>query len=231
MELIIDVVRFFIDFILHIDVHLGEIIERFGLLTYGILFAIVFVETGLVVMPFLPGDSMLFAVGAFAAIGSLDLATAMGLLMLAAILGDTVNYWIGKKVGPKIFYKENVRFLNKKHLDRTHAFYLKHGGKTIIIARFMPFIRTFAPFVAGIGLMSYPRFLAFNVIGGVAWVSLFTLGGYFFGNLPVVRDNFSLVIMAIIVISVMPMVIEWLRTRRAKPQGPDSKKAPAGDAS
>jgi membrane-associated protein len=230
MDLIVALARWFVDFILHIDVHLGEIIETYGLWTYLILFSIVFIETGFVVMPFLPGDSLLFAVGAFAAIGSLDLPTAMGLLAAAAILGDTVNYWIGKKVGPRIFYKENAWFLNKKHLDRTHAFYVKHGGKTIIIARFMPFIRTFAPFVAGIGLMSYPRFLAFNVIGGVAWVSLFVLGGYFFGNLPVVRDNFSLVIMAIVVISVVPMVVETIRARREKSREPVAK-APAQDPS
>lgn len=218
MDFIIEIVRFFIDFILHIDEHLDYFVSTYGVWTYAILFTIVFCETGLVVTPFLPGDSMLFAVGAMCARPGepMDLATSMTLLMVAAILGDTINYWIGKKVGPKIFYKENVRFLNKKHLDRTHAFYLKHGGKTIIIARFMPFIRTFAPFVAGIGVMSYPRFLAFNVIGGVAWVSLFTLGGFFFGNLEMVKENFTLVIMAIIVISVMPMVVEWLRARRNK---------------
>jgi membrane-associated protein len=231
MDLIIEIARFFIDFILHIDVHLGEIIENYGLWTYLILFTIVFCETGFVVTPFLPGDSMLFAVGAFSALGSLDLFTAMVLLMAAAIIGDTINYWIGKKVGPRVFYKENVRFLNKKHLDRTHAFYLKHGGKTIIIARFMPFIRTFAPFVAGIGVMSYPRFLAFNVIGGVAWVALFTLGGYFFGNLPVVKENFTLVIMAIIVISVMPMVIEAIRAHREKKRAAADGTAAARDSS
>jgi len=210
----VDLIRFLIDFVLHLDKHLGDIIQQYGAATYALLFAIVFCETGFVVTPFLPGDSLLFAVGAFAARGNLNLALSLGLLMAAAILGDTANYWIGAKVGPAIFTRDDVRWLNKKHLDRTHEFYVRHGGKTIIIARFVPIIRTFAPFVAGIGTMSYPRFLAFNVVGGVAWVAAFTLGGFFFGNLPLVKKNFTLVIMVIIIISVIPVVLELLRQRR-----------------
>lgn len=163
--------------------------------------------------PFLPGDSLLFAVGAFAARGSLDVAVALVVLAAAAILGDTANYWIGAIVGPKVFHKENVRFLNRKHLDRTHEFYERYGGKTIVIARFIPIIRTFAPFVAGVGKMTYGRFLSYNVFGGLLWVLLFVLGGYFFGNIRIVRNNFSLVIIAIVLISVMPGVIEALRQR------------------
>ncbi len=203
-----------VDFIVHIDVHLDQIIRSYGAWTYAILFAIVFCETGLVVTPLLPGDSLLFAVGTFAALGSLRLDLTIVLLTIAAILGDTVNYWIGAKVGPRVFHGENVRFLNRKHLDRTHEFYEKYGGKTIIIARFVPIVRTFAPFVAGIGRMSYRRFLAYNVVGGVLWILLFVLGGYFFGNLPVVRRNFTLVIMAIIVLSILPAVVEFVRQRR-----------------
>jgi membrane-associated protein len=203
-----------VDFVLHIDVHLDQIIRAYGSWTHLILFAIVFCETGLVVTPILPGDSLLFAVGAFSARGSLDLTLALTLLALAAILGDTVNYWIGHLVGPKVFHRTDVRFLNPKHLERTHEFYERYGGKTIIIARFVPIVRTFAPFVAGIGSMSYGRFLLYNVVGGVLWILLFVLGGYFFGNIPVVRRNFTLVIMAIIVVSVLPAVIEFVRQRR-----------------
>ena len=203
-----------LDFFLHLDVHLAEIIERFGAGAYGILFLIVFCETGLVATPFLPGDSLLFAVGTFAARGSLDLGLVLLLLSVAAVLGDTANYWIGYVVGPKVFHREGVRFLNRKHLQRTHEFYERHGGKTIIIARFVPIIRTFAPFVAGIGRMSYGRFIAYNVFGGIGWVGILTLGGYYFGNIPFVQKNFSAVIMAIIVISILPGVIEFLRQRR-----------------
>jgi membrane-associated protein len=204
-----------IDFVLHFDRHLDQIIQSYGGLTHLFLFAIVFCETGLVITPILPGDSLLFAVGTFAARGSLDLVLALVLLTAAAILGDTVNYWAGSAIGPKIFHQENVRFLNRKYLERTHAFYERHGGKTIIIARFIPIVRTFAPFVAGIGKMSYPRFLLYNVVGGIAWAGLFILGGYFFGNLPIVKRNFSLVILGIIIVSVLPAVIEWLRQRRS----------------
>jgi len=210
----VDLIRLVIDWVLHLDTHLDVLIQGYGVWTYLILFLIVFCETGLVATPFLPGDSLLFAVGTFAARGSLDLGTALLLLSLAAVLGDTANYWIGHLVGPKVFHKEGVRFLNRKYLDRTHEFYERHGGKTIIIARFVPIIRTFAPFVAGIGAMSYGRFIAYNVFGGVGWVAALTLGGYFFGNIPVVKHNFSIVIMAIIVISILPGVIEFLRQRR-----------------
>ncbi|MBZ5640939.1 MAG: DedA family protein [Acidobacteriia bacterium] len=203
-----------VDFVLHIDVHLDQIVRSYGAWTHLILFAIVFCETGLVVTPILPGDSLLFAVGAFSARGSLDLMAALAVLSLAAIAGDTVNYWIGHFAGPRVFHRTDVRFLNPKHLERTHAFYEKYGGKTIILARFVPIIRTFAPFVAGIGAMSYGRFLLYNVVGGIAWILLFVLGGYFFGNIPVVRRNFTLVIMAIIVISIVPAVIEFVRQRR-----------------
>jgi len=205
-----------IEFVFHIDAHLDLIIQQYGLLTYLLVFAIVFCETGFVVTPFLPGDSLLFAIGAFAARGSLSLPVSFLLLAAAAILGDTANYWIGAVVGPKVFHKENVRFLNKRHLERTHRFYERYGGKTIVIARFVPIIRTFAPFVAGIGKMTYGRFISYNVIGGIAWVALFTLGGYWFGNIPVVRRNFSLVILAIIVISVIPAVVEVIRQWKAK---------------
>jgi membrane-associated protein len=200
-----------IDFILHIDVHLDAIIQSYGTLTYVLLFGIVFCETGLVVTPFLPGDSLLFATGAFAARGSLDVWIVIVLLSIAAILGDTANYWIGARIGPKVFHRDDVRFLNRKHLERTHEFYERYGGKTIVIARFIPIVRTFAPFVAGIGKMSYLRFLTYNVVGGIAWVLIFVLGGFYFGNIPVVKRNFTFVIMAIIVISVLPAVIEVIR--------------------
>jgi membrane-associated protein len=202
-----------IDLVLHVDKYLDLIIQQYGLLTYVLLFVIVFCETGLVVTPFLPGDSLLFAVGAFAARGSLDVGVALVVLAAAAILGDTVNYWIGAVVGPKVFHKENVRFLNRKHLDRTHEFYERYGGKTIVIARFVPIVRTFAPFVAGIGKMTYGRFLSYNVFGGLLWVLLFVLGGFYFGNIGIVRRNFSLVIIAIVLISILPGVIEALRHR------------------
>ncbi|MGB3701216.1 MAG: DedA family protein [Anaerolineales bacterium] len=201
-----------VDFILHLDVHLNAIIQNFGIWTYLILFLIIFLETGIVITPFLPGDSLLFAAGSFAALGSLNVFALFIILTLAAILGDTLNYWIGHFIGPRAL-SGNVRFLKKEYLDRTHGFYDKHGGKTIILARFIPIIRTFAPFVAGVGAMDYPRFFFFNVIGAVLWVALFTFGGYFFGNLPFVRDNFTIVILAIIVISVMPGVFEFLRDK------------------
>jgi membrane-associated protein len=212
-----DLIAWLIDFILHIDTHLDLLISSYGLWVYLILFVIVFCETGLVVTPFLPGDSLLFAVGAFAARGSLDLASAVGALAVAAVAGDTVNYWAGQVVGPKVFQSEKSRLLNKKYLMRTHEFYERHGGKTIIIARFIPIIRTFAPFVAGIGEMSYARFLSYNVIGGIGWVCVFVFGGFFFGNLGVVRRNFTLVILAIILLSVMPGFVEYFRHRCRRP--------------
>ncbi|MEW6184734.1 MAG: DedA family protein [Thermodesulfobacteriota bacterium] len=202
-----------IDLFLHLDKHLNVIISDYGTWTYLILFLIIFCETGLVVTPILPGDSLLFAAGTFAAAGALDPLWLFGLLSIAAVAGDTVNYWIGDLVGPKIFHKEQVRFFKKEYLIRTHEFYEKHGGKTIIFARFIPIIRTFAPFVAGIGEMTYIRFLSYNIVGGIAWIALFIYGGYFFGNLPVVRKNFTLVVMAIIFISILPGIIEFLRQR------------------
>lgn len=209
-----ELIQQLIDFILHIDVHLNEIIRNYGVWTYLILFLIIFCETGFVVTPFLPGDSLLFACGAFAANGSLDVWLLCLLLTIAAIAGDTVNYWIGAYIGPRAFAKEDSRFFKKKYLIRTHEFYEKHGGKTIIIARFMPIIRTFAPFVAGIGKMSYPKFLMYNIVGGVVWILSFVFLGYFFGNLPVVKKNFTLVIFAIIILSVLPSVIEVIRHKR-----------------
>lgn len=205
-----------IDFVLHLDVHLNALITTYQLWTYLILFLVIFCETGLVVTPFLPGDSLLFAAGALSATPGSPLQPHWLFLVLtvAAIIGDTVNYWIGHAVGPKIFSQKKVRFLKKEHLEKTHAFYERYGGITIILARFIPIIRTFAPFVAGIGRMTYWRFISFNVIGGIAWVAIFIFGGYFFGNLPFVRRNFTVVIVAIILISVIPAVFEYLRHRR-----------------
>ncbi len=203
-----------IDILLHLDKYLDMMIQTMGLWSYAILFLIIFCETGLVITPVLPGDSLLFAVGTFAALGSLDLTVAMVCMAIAAIAGDTVNYWIGHYLGPKVFHGKKSRFLNKKHLDRTHEFYEKYGGKTIIIARFIPVIRTFAPFVAGIGSMNYGKFIAYNIVGGIVWIVSLTLAGYFFGAIPVVKNNFTLVIMAIIVISILPGVIEILRQWR-----------------
>ena len=211
-----DLFRSIIDLFLHLDEHLSQVISQYGVWTNLILFLLVFAETGLVVTPFLPGDSLLFAAGTFAALGALDVRVLLALLMVAAIVGDTVNYWVGAWIGPRAF-SGRVRWLRKDYLDRTHAFYEKHGGKTIIIARFVPIIRTFAPFVAGVGAMSYGKFLLYNVVGGVLWVGLFVLGGFFFGNIPMVKENFTIVILAIIAISVMPIAYEALRARRGEP--------------
>jgi membrane-associated protein len=212
----VDLLRNVIDLFVHLDQHLSRVISDYGTWTHLILFLIVFCETGLVVTPFLPGDSLLFAAGTFAGLGALDLWLLIVLLIIAAIIGDTVNYWVGAYIGPRAF-TGNVRFLRKEYLDRTHAFYEKHGGKTIILARFVPIIRTFAPFVAGVGAMSYPKFLTYNVVGAVLWVGLFVLGGYFFGNIPMVRENFTLAILAIIALSVLPIVVEALRARGSRP--------------
>lgn len=205
-----------IDLVLHLDKHLGAVIQHYGTLTYAILFAIIFCETGLVVTPFLPGDSLLFAAGTLgAATGTLDPVVLFALLATAAILGDSCNYAIGHLVGPRVFREGgSSRWLNRNHLERTHRFYERYGAETIIIARFVPIIRTFAPFVAGVGSMTYRRFLTYNVVGGVLWVGLFVFGGYFFGNLPAVKSNFSLVIVAIVLISLMPAAVEFLRARR-----------------
>jgi len=200
-----------IDFILHIDKQLFDLCAMYGIWIYAILYLIVFCETGLVVTPFLPGDSLLFAVGSLAAIGAMKVEFAIPLLIAAALTGDNSNYWIGRKVGPKVFSQEKSRLFNKEYLDRTHHFYDKHGKITIIIARFLPIIRTFAPFVAGIGRMNYRMFLLFSVIGAVLWVNLFVLVGYFFGNIPIIRQNFSIVIIALVLIPGMPALIEFIR--------------------
>ncbi|MGA3244634.1 MAG: DedA family protein [Bacteroidota bacterium] len=205
-----------LEILLHLDKHLFDLCTQYGVWVYAILFIIIFCETGLVVTPFLPGDSLLFAVGSLAAIQALSLPLSIVLLILAAVLGDTANYWIGDYVGPKIFHQESSRFLNKEYLVRTHQFYEKHGGKTIIIARFLPIIRTFAPFVAGIGSMTYRRFLAFNVVGGGLWVFVFVPAGYFFGSVPFVKNNFSLVIIALVLIPGIPSVIEVIRMQLKK---------------
>lgn len=211
-----ETLRAVLDLFLHLDQHLGAIVREYGAWTYGILFAIVFCETGLVVTPFLPGDSLLFATGALAALpsSSLNVGVLAALLCLAAILGDTVNYWIGKAVGVRVF-RDDARVLKTDYLRRTERFYARYGGKTIVIARFVPIVRTYAPFVAGASRMHYGRFITFNVLGGVTWICLFLFAGYFFGNIPVVRDNFGLVILAIIVVSLLPGVVEYARHRRA----------------
>ncbi len=211
----IDLIRFLIDFVLHLDRHLGDLIAQYGTGTYAILTLIVFAETGLVVTPFLPGDSLLFAAGAFAGLGSLDPWILCATLMGAVICGDNLNYWIGRYIGPRAFSGE-VRFLKKEYLDRTQRFFDKYGGRTVVIARFVPIVRTFTPFVAGVGSMPYLRFLAYSIGGGAFWVFSFIWVGYYFGNLPVVKDNFGIVVGAIILISVLPIVVEVLRARRVK---------------
>jgi membrane-associated protein len=211
----VEIIEFLIDFVLHIDQYLNDIIQQYGAWTYVILFLIIFMETGFVVTPFLPGDSLLFAAGTFAAVGSLNIFYLFFLLWFAAVLGDSVNYWIGHKVGPRAF-EQDIRFLKKEYLEKTQRFYDKHGGKTIILARFVPIVRTFAPFVAGVGTMKYSRFFAYNVFGGFLWVGIFLGLGYFFGNIPFVQENFELVIVVIILISVVPMVIEYVRSKARK---------------
>ena len=207
------------DFIVHLDAHLAAFIARHGAWVYGLLFLIVFCETGLVVTPFLPGDSLLFVVGTLAAAGGMDIGLVMGLLVTAALCGDNVNYWIGRWAGPKVFRYEDARWLNRRHLERTHAFYERHGGKAIIIARFVPIVRTYVPFVAGIGAMPYARFLAFSVGGAALWVCSLSLAGYWFGNIPAVKENLAAVIVVIVLLSVTPIAVEFLRARarRATP--------------
>jgi membrane-associated protein len=206
----------FVDFILHLDVHLDQILRDFGPWCYLLFFAIIFAETGLVVTPILPGDSLLFALGTFAARGSLNVALVFVLLATAAVLGDSANYMIGKYFGALILKREGAWFLKKEHIERTHRFYEKYGPKTIVLARFVPIIRTIAPFVAGLGKMSYARFLTYNVVGGILWIALFVFGGYFFGNIPVVKENFTIVIFAIIILSILPAAIEFVRETRRK---------------
>ncbi|MEZ0328322.1 MAG: DedA family protein [Dissulfuribacterales bacterium] len=210
-----DLLLQFIDIFLHLDKHLKELIEQYGFLTHFILFAIIFCETGLVVTPFLPGDSLLFAAGAFAALGALDLRLLFPLLAIAAFCGDNLNYYFGSRLGTRAF-SMNLRFVKPEYLWKTRAFYAKHGGKTVIIARFIPIVRTFAPFVAGIGAMKYHRFIGFSLFGSFLWMSIFLCGGYFFGNIPLVKRNFTMVILAIIIISVMPIVIEYLKGRKVR---------------
>ncbi len=204
-----------IDFFLHLDKNLNAVITQFGPLTYIFLFLIIFCETGLVVMPFLPGDSLLFVAGSLAAFGSLDIKILFITLALAAIIGDSVNYWIGSMLGRKVFH-EKSKFFKKEYLVKTEKFYGKYGGKTIILARFMPIIRTFAPFVAGIGKMNYGWFISYNIIGGIIWVGLFMFGGYFFGNIPIVKNNFEISIFIIIFLSILPGIIEYLKHKRHK---------------
>lgn len=206
-----------IDLFLHLDEHLANVIRTYGTFTYIILFSIIFLETGVVVTPFLPGDSLLFAAGALAATGAMDVTWLFILLTIAAIIGDTANYWIGHYIGPRAF-SGNVRFLKKEYLDRTHQFYEKYGGKAIVLARFVPIVRTFAPFVAGVGSMTYGKFIFYNIFGGILWCALFIFGGYFFGNLPFVKKNFEFVIIAIILLSLLPPVIEFVQEHRRKRQ-------------
>jgi len=208
-----------LDLIRHLDDNIASLTSYFGAYSYIPLFAIIFCETGLVVTPFLPGDSLLFALGAFATNGSLNLPLMMILLTVAAIVGDSVNYWIGSLLGPRIFRGERIWLLNKKHLDRTHEFFERYGGKTIILARFVPIVRTFAPFVAGMGRMTYRRFMAYNVIGGVIWINIFLIAGYLFGQWKPVKDNFEFVVFGIIIISVLPAIFEYYRVRRQVTQG------------
>jgi membrane-associated protein len=210
-----ETIKFLIDLFLNLDKYLSQVITQYGVWTYGLLFFVIFMETGFVVTPFLPGDSLLFAAGTFAALGSLNIWLLLGLLIVAAVGGDTVNYWIGHKLGDRAY---NTKWIKKEYLDRTHAFFEKHGGKTIVLARFVPIVRTFAPFVAGMGRMSYSYFFSYNVVGGIAWVLLFTLAGFFFGKVPFVQENFEFVIIAIILISVLPAVWEVLKARRETKQ-------------
>jgi membrane-associated protein len=214
-----NVVQFLIDLFLHLDVHLSSVITQYGAWTYGLLFVVIFIETGLVVTPFLPGDSLLFAAGTFAALGSLNIWLLFLLLAVAAVLGDTVNYWIGHALGERAY---SIKWIKREYLDRTQRFFEKHGGKTIFLARFVPIIRTFAPFVAGIGRMPYPYFISYNIFGGIVWVALFTFTGYFFGNIPFIRQHFSVVVLVIVLISIVPMVLEALKAQR------ENKQAKAG---
>jgi len=210
-----ETIKFLIDLFLNLDKYMSQVITQYGVWTYGLLFFVIFMETGFVVTPFLPGDSLLFAAGTFAAIGSLNIWLLLGLLIVAAVGGDTVNYWIGHALGDRAY---KTKWIKKEYLDRTHAFFEKHGGKTIVLARFVPIVRTFAPFVAGMGRMSYGYFFSYNIVGGIAWVLLFTFAGFFFGNIPFVQKNFEFVIVAIILISIVPMIWETVKARRETKQ-------------
>lgn len=208
-----EILKSFVDIMLHLDVHLSEFVSQYGMFTYAILFLVIFAETGFVVTPFLPGDSLLFAAGAIASFGSLNIGVMVLLLIVAAILGDTANYWIGHFLGKKIVDNPHIKFINQEHIDKTEQFYKKHGAKTIILARFVPIVRTFAPFVAGVGSMHYSTFITYNVVGGVLWVSLFTLLGYFFGNMPFIKHNFHYAVFAIIGLSIIPMIYEFIQAK------------------
>jgi membrane-associated protein len=214
----VEILTGFIDIVLHLDVHLQRLVADYGTWIYLILFLIIFCETGLVVTPFLPGDSLLFVAGTVAAGGGMDVHTLFMILGAASFLGDNTNYWIGRYIGPRIFTRHGSLLFNPAHLERTKRFYEKYGGKTVLIARFVPIVRTFAPFVAGIGRMAYARFLAYSIAGAILWIGSLTYAGYFFGNLPIIRDNLSIVIIAIVILSIMPAVIEFLRSRR-RPEG------------
>ena len=203
-------IKILVDLFLHLDTHLSAVITQYGFWTYGLLFVVIFIETGLVVVPFLPGDSLIFAAGTFASLGTLNIWLLFLLLAVAAVVGDTVNYWIGHLLGDRAY---KIKWIKKEYLDRTHGFFDKYGNKTIFLARFIPIVRTFAPFVAGIGRMSYADFFSYNVFGGISWVALFSFAGYFFGNIPFIRDHFSLVVIAIVLISLIPMVVEGLKVR------------------
>ncbi|MBU1214494.1 MAG: DedA family protein [Gammaproteobacteria bacterium] len=204
----------FLDIVLHLDTHLLALVQDYGVWVYAILFLIIFSETGLVVAPFLPGDSLLFVIGALCGMGSLQLEIAMPLLMLAAFMGDNTNYWIGRLLGLRLLERASPRFIKHEHLEKTHAFYEKHGGKTVIFARFLPILRTFAPFVAGIGTMNYRHYVMYSIIGGVSWIGSLTLAGYFFGNIPVIKDNLTLMILVIVFISFVPAMVQFVRHRR-----------------
>ena len=204
------------EFILHLDVHLASLVQNYGILVYVLLFLIVFCETGLVVLPFLPGDSLIFAAGALAATGSLNVTILFTILFLAAVCGDTINYWVGSKLGLHLAKGEHIHFIKEEHIEKTKRFYVKYGNKTIVLARFVPIVRTFAPFVAGVGAMKYTQFILYNLIGGFLWVGLFIFGGFLFGNIPIVKENFSLVILGIILTSFIPVIIEIVKHKKEK---------------
>lgn len=208
-----------LDFVLHLDTHLTDLVSQYGVLTYGVLFLIIFAETGFVVTPFLPGDSLLFAAGAISSLGSLNVWLVIALLIVAAVLGDTVNYWIGHFLGQKIVDNPKIKFINQEHIDKTEQFFKKYGGKTIILARFVPIVRTFAPFVAGVGTMDYPKFILYNIVGGAAWVTAFTLLGYLFGNIPFIKENFHYAVFGIIFLSLIPILYEYIQHKR-QPDAP-----------
>jgi len=210
----VDILTAFLDIILHLDTHLLALTQQYGMWVYGILFLIIFAETGLVIAPFLPGDSLLFVAGALCGMGALQLEWLMPLLMLAAFCGDNTNYWIGRLIGLRLINRTNGKLIKREHLDKTHAFYEKHGGKTILFARFLPIIRTFAPFVAGVGLMRYRLFVLFSALGSLAWICSLTVAGYFFGNIPWVKENLTVIILAIIIISFLPAISEFIRHRK-----------------